>query len=423
MNKLVKNFYNLNPYPPVKRFAKVSLSSNIFEQSCKIVNKPVPERPSILIAGCGTVAAKVISGLYPDAKIICAIDLSAKTIEIAKAFSGRSNKNNIYWVEGDISDKNIADKLPAEKFDWIHCTGVLHHLEEPEAGIRNLSSLLNNEGLIRFQVYSKGARVWIEWARKAFLQKEAKNYLDVKTILSNLPLNHPFRYILATYPESFNEAGLKDGFLHPVVNPYYASEWENILNKYSLGIRHIENLHYLNDKDYFIPDKAIMSFDKLDIISKITILEKLGEWRSDFKGIITKSKKEDNEILMNDLNKINQCSNISENKSYSRYYLWQQAKSGIKSLNVDFSQEEIKYILGNLFMREWLPEIQGLAMRFRWSVWNDKCRRLASSKIIFEENISELIEDYLTNTEDKIIPEPQNWPWIQFNEGVLSWSL
>ena len=182
MNDSVKKFYNMNPYPDFSRLARIYMPPKFFENNCKTVNKPVVNNPEILIAGCGTVAAGAISKLYPEAKLICAIDFSEKTIEIAKKNAGKKNAAKIKWVVADLADKKLVNKLPSAQFDWIHCTGVLHHLNDPEQGIINLSKLLKTNGILRFQFYSKGARALIEFLRQAVISQNIHTEKEFKTI-------------------------------------------------------------------------------------------------------------------------------------------------------------------------------------------------------------------------------------------------
>lgn len=422
MNNLVKQFYNHNPYPSFSRFANINMPLNLFEDACKKVEKPIPDRPSILIIGCGTVATSAIARAYPNASNITALDLSSITIEIAKNNTHKNVRDKVHWVQADIADPNIKDSLPLSKYDWIHCTGVLHHLKDPELGIANISQLLSPNGIVRFQLYSKGGRQWIEWVRTVFIQKEAQTVDDVVNILVALSKYHPFRYVMATYPESFNKPGLMDGFLHPQVKTFYAKDWNDLLKNYGLQISIFDNLHYLDALDDIFPLKVLDAFNKLTLDSKITVLEKLGEWRSDFRGIITRydhhNVDEENERLI----KTDILCDIEENISYPRHFIWQEAKSALNMLSLDLPKEDIKHLLTHLSPRLWLPGVQGLLMRFKWASWQDMSRDLASSSTIFKDNIDDLIDDYYDNHLNSYIPSYETWPWKQWENGFFGWD-
>ena len=62
---------------------------------------------------------------------IVAIDLSKRSIGYAMRKCQEYNVNNIKFFHCDILD---VHKLSFQ-FDYIFCTGVLHHMNEPEKGV------------------------------------------------------------------------------------------------------------------------------------------------------------------------------------------------------------------------------------------------------------------------------------------------
>jgi len=59
--------------------------------------------------------------------------------------------------EGDGADFVQADlrrpPFPPESFDLVYCLGVLHHLEDPQVGVRALAKLVRSGGELRLYVY------------------------------------------------------------------------------------------------------------------------------------------------------------------------------------------------------------------------------------------------------------------------------
>ena len=62
--------------------------------------------------------------------------------------------NDIEYFQGDLLDMNKLNK----KFDFIDCSGVLHHLEDPILGWKSLLKHLHPGGVMRVSLYSKIAR-------------------------------------------------------------------------------------------------------------------------------------------------------------------------------------------------------------------------------------------------------------------------
>lgn len=419
MNKEIRDFYNYNPYPDLSVFAKVRLPGRLFEQASEMLGKKVVNKPKILVAGCGVVSVAAIAAQYPQAEIICALDISEKTIQKAQR-SVRKSSNNIHWVCTDLTVDDIQDVLPEPYFDWIHCTGVLHHLESPEAGIKNLSKLLKPEGIIRFQFYSKGARFWIELLRQALLTHNIESYSDAVNWLKSLPDSHPFWFVLSTYPEALKKAGFLDAFMNPQVKLLYADEWQTLFNKYGLSINKFDKDLYLNDAQMFLSETMLNKYNQLDYFTKVFITEALGEWRSDFSGFAIKKC----ESVQFKEPERPQCSfvNIDENSSCPRYSLWNEVKLALRLLNPDIQPHELNYVVNNLFERQWATGFMGNLMRLKWSALNDRSRHLVSYDYLLKNNLDLFLAD-ISNKNYYQIPDFQNWQEKQWLDGFYKWQF
>ena len=81
----------------------------------------------------------------------------------------------------------MSDKMKQiGKFDFIHCQGVLHHLDDPEKGLKNLVDCLKHDGKIYLWVYLEKGRQEISDIKELMLPFADKN-LDTKLdIVKNL---------------------------------------------------------------------------------------------------------------------------------------------------------------------------------------------------------------------------------------------
>jgi 2-polyprenyl-3-methyl-5-hydroxy-6-metoxy-1,4-benzoquinol methylase len=92
----------------------------------------------VLIAGGGTGDSTVFLAEQlkdTDADVIY-LDFSKNSMAIAQKRAEHRGLTNITWIHDSIL--NIPN-LKLGKFDYITCTGVLHHLESPDAGLKILS--------------------------------------------------------------------------------------------------------------------------------------------------------------------------------------------------------------------------------------------------------------------------------------------
>ncbi len=118
----------------------------------------------ILDAGCGTgYKALALAEANPEAKII-GIDISPKSVEIAKARLEYHGFNDAEFYVLSIED------LPSlgMQFDYINCDEVLYLLPEPAIGLRAMKSVLKPEGIIRANLHSAIARVYYYRAQEIF---------------------------------------------------------------------------------------------------------------------------------------------------------------------------------------------------------------------------------------------------------------
>ncbi|MFH1805142.1 MAG: class I SAM-dependent methyltransferase [Pseudomonadota bacterium] len=89
------------------------------------------------------------------------LEPSLASTKIARARADMRSLANITWVNATIAE--LAASAP-EKFDYINCAGVLHHLENPEEGLRDLASVLADDGCIGAMLYGEHGRLAVtEW--------------------------------------------------------------------------------------------------------------------------------------------------------------------------------------------------------------------------------------------------------------------
>ncbi|MDP2329116.1 MAG: class I SAM-dependent methyltransferase [Reyranella sp.] len=83
------------------------------------------------------------------------LDLSTASRQICEARAKARGLRNIQFVTASLLD------LPAMnigQFDYIDCTGVLHHLPEPAVGMRALASVLQPDGGVGVMLYGEYGR-------------------------------------------------------------------------------------------------------------------------------------------------------------------------------------------------------------------------------------------------------------------------
>lgn len=156
----VRAQYEEFPYPRWRHFDS-TIRSEISEGYLR------EGSPQILVAGCGTGREAIeLAAVFPNAQVL-AVDLSLTSLSYAVMKAQEFDIKNIEFRQADILKLGALDK----KFDYIACSGVLHHMKEPKEGMAVLSGLLNPGGAMRIALYSELARQEIVTARAVIAEK------------------------------------------------------------------------------------------------------------------------------------------------------------------------------------------------------------------------------------------------------------
>jgi SAM-dependent methyltransferase len=83
------------------------------------------------------------------------LDVSMASRQICEARAKARGLRNIQFMTGSLLD---LPSMAIGQFDYIDCTGVLHHLPDPAAGMRALASVLASEGGVGVMLYGEYGR-------------------------------------------------------------------------------------------------------------------------------------------------------------------------------------------------------------------------------------------------------------------------
>lgn len=188
------------------------------------------------------------------------LDLSHAARAVAEARAAARGLGGIVFHTGSLLD--VATLAPGP-FDYIDCTGVLHHLEDPKAGLRALAGALAPDGGMGVMVYGALGRTGVYELQEALRQiapaslPVAERVRLARRTLEALPQTNWFKRnpFLSDHIKG-GDAGLFDLLLHARDRAYDVPGFAALVETAGLAIvTFIEPVRY--DPDTYVADAAL----------------------------------------------------------------------------------------------------------------------------------------------------------------------
>jgi SAM-dependent methyltransferase len=247
----VRDFYERMPYPaPLTSLdAHRDLYKNRDRRRAEFhltwpAKQPLGQR-EILVAGCGTSQAARYALREPDARIT-GIDVSDTSLRHTRELQRKYNLQNLELHQIPIERVQEIDR----SFDMVVCTGVLHHLPDPDGGLRALRDVLQPSGAMRLMVYARYGRAGIymmqEYCRLLEIDASATDLQILGATLEALPADHPISGLLRRSKDFWRPEAMADALLHPQDRAYTVPELYAWLDRCGVSFgRWIEQAPYL----------------------------------------------------------------------------------------------------------------------------------------------------------------------------------
>ncbi|MEO8224692.1 MAG: class I SAM-dependent methyltransferase [Gammaproteobacteria bacterium] len=225
----VRDQYETFPYPPrdpadeLRRLIhSVPASLLAINHHCFNGRRDFRSGFRVLVAGGGTGDAVIFLAeqlRHFDADVVY-LDMSVASREVAEARARVRGLTNITWVTASIME---LPRLGLGLFDYIECTGVLHHLESAEAGLVALNKVLADDGAIFLMLYAKYGRQAIydmQALLRSYLRPDTgmqEKIRRTRQLLAALPATNSFVRDLEASGWEISEAGFGDAGLYDLL--------------------------------------------------------------------------------------------------------------------------------------------------------------------------------------------------------------
>ncbi len=233
VSRAVQGQYEQRPYP---RWMRAPSTATAFPLALRLrtlfphslSQAEVPERPTILIAGCGTGRHVAITAmLNPDSRIL-AVDLSRSSLAYAVRRAGELGLRNVEFAQADILELAALER----RFDLIECSGVLHHMQDPAEGWRVLAGRLNPGGRMKLGLYSEIGRRSVVACRQLIAERgyaaDAEGMRAARAEILARPADDIARSV-ADSLDFYSLSGCRDLLFHVQERRYSLGEIETLL--------------------------------------------------------------------------------------------------------------------------------------------------------------------------------------------------
>jgi SAM-dependent methyltransferase len=234
-----------------------------------------------LIAGGGTGDAAIYMAeqLKNNGSEIVYLDFSKPSMRVAQERAKERGLTNIKWVHDSIL--NIGN-LDLGQFDYVNCSGVLHHLASPPDGLMALKNSLKSDGGMHIMVYAKYGRTAIYQIQELMklvnhgVTNRVEEVMNGKIILSSLPSTNWYNHLPFTDYQSFGDIGLYDMFLHKQDRCYSIPQLYEFIE--NAGLHFVEftdptYIHSYKIENYIKDFSLLQKIKTMDIVTQRAICE------------------------------------------------------------------------------------------------------------------------------------------------------
>lgn len=197
----------------------------------------IPLRPRIWIAGCGSNQATLTALKFPSAEIV-ATDISAPSLAVCERNLSQVGARNVKLKEQSINGTEYAGE-----FDYVICTGVIHHNADPLIPLARLAAALKPDGILELGVYNYYHRILTTAYQKAMrylFMDDPEVGLDeqlevTRDLMDRFPIENTMCFYLKQEKDQSREY-LADSFLQPVEHSYTVESLTALLDTAGLEI-------------------------------------------------------------------------------------------------------------------------------------------------------------------------------------------
>jgi 2-polyprenyl-3-methyl-5-hydroxy-6-metoxy-1,4-benzoquinol methylase len=227
------SFYNQFPYPwpplIVRKLADPRFELDFVNQSIGYWDhSALPPSPRIWVAGCGTNQAALTATSFPTARVIGS-DLSETALNSEQRLAGQLGITNL-----ELRHESINDVTYHDMFDYVICTGVIHHNEDPRMPLVRLAQSLKANGLMQLMVYNRYHSIEanaVQNAMRILAENDSTLGLKEQLMLATALMREQDGLqarIERSFEMDYSDSSLADALIQPVSHTFTVMDLQRI---------------------------------------------------------------------------------------------------------------------------------------------------------------------------------------------------
>jgi SAM-dependent methyltransferase len=307
-NDVVAEQYEAWVYPePIPDLAEAVAQDDHYDHSDPALyrrklwpRKVEPESLDILVAGCGANQAAGLAFTNPGSRVV-GIDVSRASLGHQLQLKKKHGLGNLQLHQLRLEEVASLER----SFDLIICTGVLHHLPDPAAGLRMLSTVLRPHGVMSVMVYGFYPRAGVYMLQEAFrllgLRQDQAGVEMVQHALGAVPAWHSIHSYEDVAPDLGYPSGLVDTFLHGRDRAYTVAQVLELVDECGLRFQGwLDNLDYAISAYVSDPqDPLRRAVEALPAVEHWRVVELLGQSLPQHSFLVCHADRPDADVVLN----------------------------------------------------------------------------------------------------------------------------
>jgi len=296
-----KDWVYPQPVPDLSEFVKqyFDLSDPSLFRRKLWPRKIEPENLTILVAGCGANQAAHYAFTNRNSQVL-GIDLSDSSLGHEAHLKQKHRLDNLELLQMSLGEIGSLGR----SFDLIVCTGVLHHLRDPDAGLRCLRDVLKPHGVMSIMLYGYFPRVGVYMLQEVFrqlgLKQDAEGIGVVKRALAVLPRQHHLNVYRQMAPDLYYDSGLVDTFLHPADRAFTVPQILKLARDNDLSLQSwLDNLQYSLSATIGDPANSVRKLaETLPVAKQWEIVELMGQSMARHNFLLCHPEKDERDYIL-----------------------------------------------------------------------------------------------------------------------------